>query len=245
MSDEFHHAPGDDSGSTPDDFGRTVSDDAGTGATRADHARTQPLPTFQKSRFSVPTLRRPCPRTRRRTTPAGRGVSGRPAGILALVVLVASGFLLYDVVSVRTGRPAMEWRRWLADRLSTVSLDTIWVLVIAAVIAVIGLWLIVLALTPGLRRLLPMRRPSADIRPGLDRSAAALVLRDRAMKISGVQSVKVSVGRHKARTRAVSHFRDLDEVSGELHTALDDALRQLALARRPALSVRVKRPSKR
>lgn len=113
-----------------------------------------------------------------------------------------------------------------------------------AAMAAIGIWLLILALTPRLRGLLPMRRPSTDIRPALDRSAAALILRDRAMEVSGIQSARVSVGRRRTTTRAVSHFRDLDEVRQDLHTASEQALRQLALARRPGLSVRVKRPKK-
>ncbi|AKH82468.1 membrane protein [Streptomyces sp. CNQ-509] len=167
-----------------------------------------------------------------------------PAGIVALVVLVASGFLLYDVVSVRAGRPGMYWRRWLAHKLSTVHLDNTWVLASSAAIAAIGLWLLVMALTPGLRHLLPMRRPSADIRAGLDRSAAGLILRDRAMEVPGVQSAKLSVGRRRAKARAVSHFRDLDDVRDELRTTLDQELRHLGLARRPTVSVRAKRAKK-
>lgn len=167
-----------------------------------------------------------------------------PAAVVALIVLVTSGFLLYDVVSVRAGRPAMAWRRWLADKLATVPLDDTWMLAVCAAIAAVGIWLFFLALTPGLRGVLPMRRPSPDIRPALDRSAAALILRDRAMEVSGIQSARVSVGRRRTTTRAVSHFRDLDEVRQDLRAALEQALRQLALARRPTLSVRVKRPKK-
>jgi uncharacterized protein DUF6286 len=165
-----------------------------------------------------------------------------PAAVVALIVLVASGFLLYDVVSVRAGRPAMAWRRWLAGKLATVPLNDTWMLAACAAIAATGLWLLLLALTPGLRGVLPMRRPSPDIRPALDCSAAALILRDRAMEVPGIQSARVSVGRHRTKTIAVSHFRDLEEVRQDLRAALDQALRQLALAQRPALSVRVKRP---
>lgn len=167
-----------------------------------------------------------------------------PAGIVALIVLGASGLLLYDVVSVRADEPAMHWRRWLAHKLATVHLDNTWVLASTAAIAAIGLWLLVLALTPGLRRLLPMQRPCDDIRGGLERSAAALILRDRAMEVSGVQAAKVSVSRRKIKARAVSHFGDLDDVHRELRTALHQALGQLALARQPKLIVRAKPPAK-
>lgn len=174
---------------------------------------------------------------------AGRFWSARrvPAAVVALIVLVASGFLLYDVVSVRAGQPGAHWRRWLAHKLSTVHLDNTWVLASTAAITAIGLWLLVTAVTPGLRHLLPMRRPCGDIRAGLERSAAALILRDRAMEISGIQSAKLSVGRRRVKAHAVSHFRDLDDVREELHSTLDHELRRLALAHQPKLSVHAKR----
>ncbi|MFH8406371.1 DUF6286 domain-containing protein [Streptomyces sp. NPDC018019] len=168
-----------------------------------------------------------------------------PSALVALVVLGAAGLLLYDVAAVRADRPAMAWRKRLAAELASRHLDDVWVLAGAAVAVALGIWLLVLALTPGLRAVLPMRRTAPDVHSGLDRAAAALVLRDRAMEVPGVQSVRVAVGRRRAKARAVSHFRELDEVRGDLDAALGDGLRQLGLARRLALSVRVRRSAKR
>lgn len=177
---------------------------------------------------------------------SGRFWSARriPAGILALLVLAATGLLLYDVVAVRAGRSALGWRRSLARELADRPLDDLWVLVGAGAAAALGLWLLVLATTPGLRDILPMRRPHPDVRAGLRRNAAAVVLRDRAMEVSGVQSVRVRTGRGKADVRAVSHFRELDDVRADLDATLADGVRGLGLARRPALSVHVARPGR-
>ncbi|MFF0626225.1 DUF6286 domain-containing protein [Streptomyces sp. NPDC004296] len=179
--------------------------------------------------------------------PAGRFWSARrvPAVLVALVLVGATGLLLYDVAAVRAGRAAMAWRRRLAHELAVRHLDDPWVLGAAGAAAALGLWLLVLAATPGLRAVLPMRRTAPGVRAGLDRPAAALVLRDRAMEVSGVQSVHVTVGRRRARARAVAHFRELDEVRGDLGTVLDDGLRQLDLTRRPRLTVDVQRPKRR
>ncbi|MFC8199477.1 DUF6286 domain-containing protein [Streptomyces sp. NPDC060006] len=177
---------------------------------------------------------------------SGRFWSARrvPAGVLALLVLAAAGLLLYDVAAVRADQPAMHWRRSLADELAERPLDDTWTLVGAGVATVVGLWLIVLAVTPGLRGVLPMRRAHIDVRAGLHRDAAAMVLRDRAMEVSGVQSVKVRMGRTKVDVRAVSHFRELDDVRADLDATLTDGVGRLGLARRPALSVRVARPDR-
>ncbi|MGW7430553.1 DUF6286 domain-containing protein [Streptomyces sp. NPDC054861] len=167
-----------------------------------------------------------------------------PAAVLAAVILGGAGLLLYDVAAVRTEHSAMRWRRVLADELATRPLDDTWVRVGAAVAAVIGLWLLLLALTPGLRAVLPMRRDHADVRAGLDRDAAALALRDRAMEVSGVQSVRVKMGRRKVAVRAVSHFRALDEVRSDLEGVVTKGIDGLGLAHPPAPTVRVARPPK-
>ncbi|MFD1659739.1 DUF6286 domain-containing protein [Streptomyces caeni] len=168
-----------------------------------------------------------------------------PAGVLAVLVLISAGLFLYDIAAVRAHRPAMRWRPALAHRLAGLSLDDTRVLVGAGAVTALGLWLLVLAATPGLRRVLRMRPAHADVRAGLHREAAVLVLRDRAMEVSGVQSVRIRLGRTRADVRAVSHFRELDDVRADLDTVLADAVRGLGLARPPALSVHVRRPGRR
>lgn len=172
-----------------------------------------------------------------------------PATVVALVCVVATGFVLYDVAAVRAGRDAMQWRRTVADELATRPLDDPWVMGGASAAMAVGLWLFVLAVTPGLRALLPMRGPVGDadagVRAGLDRSAAALVLRDRAVDVPGVESARVEVGRRRITARAVVHFRDLDDVRADLDAVLADGIRELGLARQPSLAVHVRRPRKR
>lgn len=172
-----------------------------------------------------------------------------PAALAALLSAAAVGFLLYDVVAVRAGWNAMRWRRRLAEELAARPLDDVWMIVGAAVAMGLGLWLFLLAVTPGLRRLLPMRQPTGipgtgEVRAGLDRRTAALVLRDRAMHVPGVQSAQVAVGRRKVKARARAHFRDLEEVRSDLDAELGEAVTSLGLARQPTLAVRVRRPKK-
>jgi hypothetical protein len=137
----------------------------------------------------------------------------------------------------------MQWRRAAAENLARWRLDEVAVLAAAVAAMALGVCLIVLAVTPGLRALLPMRRDSPQVRAALDREAVALVLRDRAMEVSGTQSVRVRTRRSKVSVRALSHFRDLDDVRADLDAALDTGIRELGLARRPTLAVHVSRPS--
>ncbi|MER5657369.1 DUF6286 domain-containing protein [Streptomyces sp. NPDC060011] len=176
----------------------------------------------------------------------GRFWSARrvPACVLAILLFVIAGFFLYDVAAVRAGRSALELRKWFARQLAERPLDDTAVLVGAGVAAALGLWLILLAATPGLRDVLPMRRTHRDVRAGLHRGAAAMALRDRAMEVAGVQSVRVRVKRRKVDVRAVSHFRELDDVRADLDSTLTDGIQGLGLSRSPGLSVRVARPGR-
>lgn len=218
----------------------TVSDDAAAGG---EAAGRDPDQSASASAYHPP----PAPE-------GGKGESGGerrfwsarrvPAAVLAVLLLAGAGLFLYDVVAVRADRPAMAWRRSLARELAERPLDDIWVLVGAAVAVLLGLWLLVLAATPGLRDILPMRRVHPHVRAGLHRDAAALALRDRAMEVSGVRSVRVRAGRKRVDVRAVSHFRELDDVRADLDVTLADGIRGLGLARPPALSVHVRRPGR-
>ncbi|WP_199553101.1 DUF6286 domain-containing protein [Streptomyces sp. N35] len=184
-------------------------------------------------------------------TPEEDGDGGRlwsvrriPAAVLALLLAAGAGLLFYDLAAVRAEESAMAWRKELAGELAVRTLDDPWVLAGAAVVVVLGIGLLVLAAAPGHRSALPMRSGNADVRAWLDSGAAALVLRDRAMEVSGVQSVRVRVYRSKVDVRAVSHFRELDEVRADLDTALGDGIKSLGLVDGPALSVTVSRPGK-
>lgn len=178
---------------------------------------------------------------------ARRFWSGRriPAAVTAAAILGLSGLFLYDVASVRADRKAMYWRRKLADELATRHLDDLWIILGASVCAALGLWLMVLALTPGERAVLPMaRRGPLTVRAGLDRHAAELVLRDRAMEVSGIRWARAVVKRRRIKVRATSHFRDLDDVRRDLTEAVEGAVQQLGLARRPRLRVQLQRAEK-
>ncbi|WP_329103405.1 DUF6286 domain-containing protein [Streptomyces sp. NBC_01439] len=166
-----------------------------------------------------------------------------PAALTALVVLAVAVLFLYDLAAVRSGRPGMSWRRDLADQLAVHTPADLAVQLIAAGLVLVGLLLLLLALAPGLRGILPMRTPDeqSGVRAGLGRKAAAQILRDRAMEVSGVRSVRVKVRRSRVGVRATSHFRELDDVRADLDAVLAVGIQELGLARPPQPRVRVRR----
>lgn len=140
---------------------------------------TRRVPTSETERPSSTTAGTPAPGS----TPTGedsglhvdRFWSTRrvPATIVALFAVAGTGLLLYDVAAVRAGQSAMRWRRKLAHELATRPLDDFWMIVGAALAMAVGLWLMVLAVTPGLRGLLPMRPPPVRKPPTCTRGSTA------------------------------------------------------------------------
>ncbi|MFI6149419.1 DUF6286 domain-containing protein [Streptomyces sp. NPDC051109] len=166
-----------------------------------------------------------------------------PAALTALAVLGVAGLFLYDLAAVRAHRPGMQWRRELVRQLEGRTPADPEVLIGAAVLALAGAVLLFLSLAPGLRGVLQMRPPDPDagVRAGLGRKAAAQVLRDRAMEVSGVRSARVAVGRSRVVVRAASHFRELDDVRADLEEVLALGIGELGLAHPPRPRVRVTR----
>ncbi|MFJ8434382.1 DUF6286 domain-containing protein [Kitasatospora sp. NPDC094019] len=124
------------------------------------------------------------------------------AAVVATVLLVLAVALLYDVVAVRTGHAARQWRADLADELATRHLDDLAVLLGAGGVTLLGGWLLWLALAPGLGRWLPLR-PHGDTAAVIDRSGVAALLADRAAGLPGVEHLKVRINRRRVRIALV------------------------------------------
>jgi hypothetical protein len=167
-----------------------------------------------------------------------------PAALVAFGILATAGAALIDVVAVRAGRQAAVWRKHLADELATRPVGDVWMLTGAAVAAAVGIWLIALALAPGLRRRLPLRSPAdcppPQLRASLDRDGAAALLRDAAMRVSGVSRARIRVRRRRIKARADVRFRDPRQVKDDLAAVLSEERGRLALSRPPRIVVRVR-----
>ncbi|MCF3121004.1 hypothetical protein IPZ68_15030 [Streptomyces arenae] len=166
-----------------------------------------------------------------------------PVAVAALAVAGLCGLLLYDVLSVHAaGRTPARWRTSTLDWLSGHGPDSgLWPGAVSALaVFALGVWLLVLALTPGRRRRLPMREPLPGVRAVLDRDAVAALLRDAVSGLPGVTHVRVDVGRRRARVRAGLTFGELDVKRDELTEAAERALADCGLARPPRLRVRLR-----
>ncbi|MGV9589347.1 DUF6286 domain-containing Asp23/Gls24 family envelope stress response protein [Streptomyces tendae] len=183
-------------------------------------------------------------------TPSGGRAARRPwsprrlpAALVALVAAAACAALLYDVLSVHLAdRPPAGPRTGAVDWLAAHGPGDPVVVAAGAVAAAVGAWLLCLALTPGLRGVLPMSPVPGrhDQRAVLDRAAAAELVRDAASAVPGVTHVRVRCGRRRVRVRARLSFGDRPATRAALRTTAGATLTTLGLARplKPRVTLR-------
>ncbi|MEN8652411.1 DUF6286 domain-containing protein [Streptomyces sp. 21So2-11] len=174
-------------------------------------------------------------RARRRAWSARR----LPAALLASAGAALCGALLYDALT-SGGDTAIRLQEGALDRLADTGYTGARVAAAGACAALLGMWLIVVALTPGARRRLPMAAPSPGVRAELDRGGARSLLRDAALEVPGVSAARVRVRRRmRVGARVTVAFGDPDAVRAAVATRLDAALLALGTARPGRLRVRV------
>ncbi|WP_432082188.1 DUF6286 domain-containing Asp23/Gls24 family envelope stress response protein [Streptomyces sp. WAC 04229] len=157
-----------------------------------------------------------------------------PAALVALVGTGAGALLLYDVLAVHLAdRGPASWRTDAVDWLATHGPGDTPVVAGGAVAAVLGAWLLWLALTPGLRGVLPMAPVSASgpQRAVLERPAVAELLRDAVTAVPGVTDVRVRCGRRRVRVRARLGFGDRTTTRTAVREATATTLDALGLTR--------------
>ncbi|MEV8316547.1 DUF6286 domain-containing Asp23/Gls24 family envelope stress response protein [Streptomyces sp. NPDC059900] len=166
-----------------------------------------------------------------------------PVAVLALVAAAACGIVLYDVLSVHAaGHTPARWRARAMEWLATHGPDggAAWSIPAAIAVFGLGVWLLVLALTPGRRGRLPMKPPVPGVRAALERRAVAVFLRDAVTDVPGVGRVAVRVGRRTARVRAGLAFGEPDGARRAVTEAAGAAAAGLGLARPLRLRVRLR-----
>ncbi|MER7751882.1 DUF6286 domain-containing protein [Kitasatospora sp. NPDC097643] len=154
------------------------------------------------------------------------------ATVVATVLLVIAGALLYDVIAVRTGHPVRRWRAQIADELATRHLDDLAVLVGAGVATALGGLLLWLALAPGLRRWLVLR-PHGGTGAAIERAGIGHLLADRAAGLPGIDRLRIRVGRRRVQVHLIGPA-DPAWVQRQLR----DELARVPLARPLVLDVR-------
>ncbi|MHB9757295.1 DUF6286 domain-containing protein [Streptomyces sp. BYX5S] len=164
-----------------------------------------------------------------------------PAALLALAAATVCGALAVDLVRVHwADRTAASWRTGTVHWLERHGPDAPLVGIAAAALAVLGVLMIVLAVSPGRRGLLTVVSPAAPLRAAMDRPAIALVVRDAVGDVAGIDTVRVRVRRRRVVVRAQLAFGDRAVARAAVGAAARGVLDDCRLRRAPGLRVKVR-----
>jgi uncharacterized alkaline shock family protein YloU len=172
----------------------------------------------------------------------GRWWSARrtPMAVLTLAASAAWAAVTADVVRVHaTTHTAAAWRMRLLEWLSRHGPGSTPIVAAGALVALAGLTMIVLALTPGRRRQLPLALTTAVGNAAVDRSTVAALIRDAVADVDGISTVAVRVRRRRIRARARLAFGDLTTAHDQADSAARQALADCQLRHTPRLRVSV------
>lgn len=163
-----------------------------------------------------------------------------PVGMLAALALASAAALLQDEAAVHLqGRRPAPWRRQLLDWLTEhgPASTPAWA---AAVLAVAGLWMVTLALTPGRRSDLVLSTPGHGVRAVLNRRSAAQLIRAALRQVPGITAARVRMGRRRLTVRAELAYGEPAEALEQVRQAVAAAAREMTLAVPPRTHLRVR-----
>ncbi|MER7201909.1 hypothetical protein CG723_40730 [Streptomyces sp. CB01635] len=163
-----------------------------------------------------------------------------PMTVVILPVAAACAAVTADVIRVHaTGQGAAAWRMSVVSWLAGHGPGDTSVVVAGAVVALLGVWLIVLALTPGRRQQMPLSVTSREWNAAVDRATVATFVRDAVGDVPGMGAVDVRARRRRVRVRARLAFGDRDQAREQATAIARQALAACGLGRTPRLKLTV------
>jgi hypothetical protein len=190
-----------------------------------------PHPPEPPSPEAGPTVRTPRRRWSRRRL---------PVALLTAATTVGCGALALDLVRVRLAdRAPAAWHTAAVHWLSGHGPGDPAVVASGALMGLAGVWMVVLALTPGGRRRSTVLSVAPRVDAAMDRSAVAALLRDVLGGVEGVGAVRVTVRRRRVAVRVGLAFGDLGQARAAVTATAHHALAACRLRRVPRLRVTV------
>lgn len=167
-----------------------------------------------------------------------------PATVVALLLLTAAVLVVVSCVQVLTGQPPVVPFADLAAVGAQATLGDPGVVAVSVVVALVGLWLLLLALTPGSPTVLPLGDGGSGIDTGITRRSLDRALSDAAEGIDGVRSTTVRSRRNRVRADVRPAFGDPAQLRDRVRERLGERLAEIGPASTPRITVRVARPRK-
>ncbi|MEU7335193.1 DUF6286 domain-containing Asp23/Gls24 family envelope stress response protein [Streptomyces sp. NPDC007074] len=200
------------------------------------------VPSVSVPSVSVPSVSAPRSEGGDRRAPRRRWSRRRvPMTAVMLIGAVSFGAVALDMIRVRVAhRPAAAWRTGTLNWLTGHGPGDTQVVLAGGGLALLGLWLTVLAVTPGRRRLLTLSAPGTSLDAAADRSAVAESVRDAVADVPGIGPVAVRVRRRRVVVRAGLAFGDRDTARDEVAAATRRVLGGWRPRRAPRVRIMVR-----
>ncbi|MGI8311325.1 DUF6286 domain-containing protein [Saccharopolyspora hattusasensis] len=128
--------------------------------------------------------------------------------------------------------------------LSSLSWHDAPVLATAAVVAVVGLLLVLVAINAG-NKDLRLHDPAPEVTVTTDRRSLARLVGHQVRDQDGVASASVTAGAKRVQVRATAQFRESGDLRGQLTETAEHAVRDLPLRTTPKVLVSVAAPKER
>lgn len=169
-----------------------------------------------------------------------------PASIVAVVLLAACVLVVIAVVQSLLGQTPLVSLPQVLSLTAGQQWSSVPVIVVAVVLAVLGLILLLAAIRPGAPTVLPLARiTDADGAPvvdaGVRRHTLNKDLTTTASTVPGVGSAAVKARRATVTATVTTAAADPSAVPGEVRQVLTDRLADIAPARTPKVRVRARR----
>jgi hypothetical protein len=150
-----------------------------------------------------------------------------------------------DVIAVNTGAPRSIIFPYeqMADLLRANHWSNVPILAVAAFVALLGAFLVALALAPARKGRTAVAADDPDVTATVSNRSLRRACAAAAVSVPGVAKVRVKAGRRSVTVRADSRLRDPAGLAEQVATSVGDRLGAIGPARRMTVRVRVRKRS--
>lgn len=163
-----------------------------------------------------------------------------PATLLALVLLAAGASVAITAVQLLLGEPPWLSYDRAAEALHSVRWADTAVLVAGIVVAALGLLLLLCALVPGARTVLPLSADNSAVDSGVSRRSYRDLLAGTAAGVDGVRKVRLRVRARSVEAVVRTDRTNTTGLADAVESALSRRLEQLEPQRRPVVKSKLK-----
>lgn len=157
-----------------------------------------------------------------------RGRRTVAAVIVAVLLLLLAGYAAWQAILVQLGKPTYPLNAAsISANLNQTPWNHLAVTIIGVVLALLGLWLLLLAITPARRKFIELREPHPDVATGIRPADLRRAVDGAAMRIDGISNSRTVLGRRGATTTVTSPLGNPAGLTEKVTAAVTDQLTEL------------------